>query len=45
MIRLEIVEKLPDVCQRIQQGDKLTEGDRKALLDIAELALSKFSYD
>ncbi len=29
-------EKLPDVCQRIEDGEKLSEGDRLALLDIAQ---------
>ncbi|MGK7874108.1 MAG: alternate F1F0 ATPase, F1 subunit alpha [Xenococcaceae cyanobacterium] len=35
-VRQTIVEQLPDVCQRIQAGEKLSEGDRQALLDVAK---------
>lgn len=31
--------QLPDICQRILFGEKLTEGDRKALLDLSEILL------
>lgn len=31
--------QLPDVCQRIVLGETLTEGDRKALLDLAAIVL------
>ena len=33
--------QLPDVCQRIEFGEKLSEGDRKALLDLAAIVLGK----
>lgn len=31
--------QLPDICQRILFSEKLTEGDRKALLDLSEILL------
>jgi F-type H+-transporting ATPase subunit alpha len=33
--------QLPDVCQRILFGEKLAEGDRKALLDLAAIVLAQ----
>jgi F-type H+-transporting ATPase subunit alpha len=33
--------QLPDVCQRIEFGEKLSEGDRQALLDLAAIVLAK----
>jgi len=33
--------QLPDICQRILLGEKLSEGDRKALLDLAAIVLTK----
>lgn len=32
--------QLPDVCQRIMLGEKLVEGDRRALLDLAAIVLA-----
>ena len=32
-------EQLPDVCQRIEAGEKLSEGDRQSLINIAETKL------
>lgn len=39
-IRQHIVRQLPDVCYRIESGEKLSEGDRLALLDIAQEAIT-----
>jgi F-type H+-transporting ATPase subunit alpha len=39
LVRQAVREKIPDVCQRIETGEKLTEGDRQALLDIAADAI------
>jgi F-type H+-transporting ATPase subunit alpha len=33
--------QLPDVCQRIEFGEKLSEGDRQALLNLAAIVLGK----
>ncbi|MGK7915280.1 MAG: F0F1 ATP synthase subunit alpha, partial [Prochloraceae cyanobacterium] len=38
-VRQEIVKQLPDVCQRIETGEKLSQGDQQALLDIAREAI------
>ena len=35
-VRQAIKERLPDVCQRIELGKKLSEGDRQVLLDLAQ---------
>ncbi|MBE7384832.1 MAG: alternate F1F0 ATPase, F1 subunit alpha [Leptolyngbya sp. SIO1E4] len=37
--------KLPDVCQRILFGEKLTAGDRKALLDLAKIILKSADWE
>ena len=37
-----VAENLADVCQRIKQGQKLSEGDRLAILNIAEEAVQQF---
>lgn len=34
-LRQAIREQLPDVCQKIESGKKLSEGDRASLLDLA----------
>ena len=39
-VRQAVVEQLPDVCGRIETGEKLTPGDRQALLDVAQLSCS-----
>ena len=41
LVREEIRKMLPDVCYRIEAGEKLSEGDRKALLDIAQSAIEE----
>ncbi|MGF1478524.1 MAG: alternate F1F0 ATPase, F1 subunit alpha [Cyanophyceae cyanobacterium] len=38
VVRQAVQRQLPDVCQRIE-GGPLSEGDRQALLDIAQLAI------
>jgi F-type H+-transporting ATPase subunit alpha len=38
-IRQKICQQLPDVCDRILSGETLSQGDRLALLDIAQEAL------
>lgn len=38
-----VESQLPDVCQRIELGDQLSEGDRHALLDLAELTFTPLS--
>ncbi|GAB4529335.1 MAG: alternate F1F0 ATPase, F1 subunit alpha [Pleurocapsa sp.] len=35
-LRQAVREKLPDICQRIEGGKKLTQGDRMSLLNIAQ---------
>ncbi|MDJ0707485.1 MAG: alternate F1F0 ATPase, F1 subunit alpha [Leptolyngbyaceae cyanobacterium MO_188.B28] len=45
IVRQKVTELLPDVCQRIRSGEKLSEGDRKALLDAAELGLEGMRKD
>ena len=35
-------EQLPDVCQRIEAGEKLSEGDRQSLINIAHKILDSF---
>lgn len=42
-IRRSVVEKLPDVCRRIEQGDKLAEEDRQALEEVISAALGDLS--
>ena len=37
--------QLSDICQRILFGEKLSEGDRKALLDLAQLVLAREAGD
>lgn len=39
-IRQSVRERLPEVCRRIQSGEKLSEEDRKALLDNAQESLA-----
>lgn len=40
-VRQEVSKVLPDVCQRIEAGEHLSEGDRKALLDLAQTTIEK----
>ena len=42
-VRQAVRERLPDVCQRIEAGEKLTESDRQTLLDITVSAVSDVS--
>jgi len=39
LIRKTVTEKLPDLCTRIQSGDKLNDEDRSALLNTAREAI------
>ena len=36
MIRGKVAEKLPKLCQKIEQGEGLSEGDRRALLKVTK---------
>ncbi|NEQ08175.1 MAG: alternate F1F0 ATPase, F1 subunit alpha [Moorea sp. SIO4E2] len=36
-VRQAVVEQLPEVCRRIEVGEKLSEGDRQALLNFSQL--------
>jgi len=38
-VRQAVTEQLPDLCERIQKGEKLADDDRKALLDAAKAAI------
>ncbi|MFP4055683.1 MAG: alternate F1F0 ATPase, F1 subunit alpha [Candidatus Brocadiia bacterium] len=39
LARQAVAEQLPKVCQRIQEGEKLSDEDRKAILETAEAAI------
>ena len=35
-----VKRELPEICQQIQQGEKLSEGDRQKLLTVSQNSLS-----
>jgi F-type H+-transporting ATPase subunit alpha len=39
-VQKAVIEKLPDLCLRIQSGEKLNKEDREALLDVARGAVN-----
>ncbi len=43
-VRQAIVEQLPDLCQKIELGEKLSQGDRLALLAVAKRAIEQANY-
>ena len=43
-VRQAIVEQLPDLCQKIEVGEKLSQGDRLALLAVAKRAIEQANY-
>ena len=43
-VRQAIVEQLPDLCQKIEVGEKLSQGDRLALLEVAKRAIEQANY-
>ncbi|MEA5534978.1 alternate F1F0 ATPase, F1 subunit alpha [Crocosphaera sp. XPORK-15E] len=45
MIRLEVTDKLPKICQRITKGKSLKESDHQDLLKVAETAIAELGYN
>ncbi|MDL1964445.1 MAG: hypothetical protein LWW98_08965 [Deltaproteobacteria bacterium] len=45
LIRKAVITQLPDLCTRIQSGDKLSDEDRNAVLSIAGKAIKKMKSD
>ena len=43
-VRQAIVEQLSDLCQKIEVGEKLSQGDRLALLEAAKRAIEQANY-
>ncbi len=43
-VRQAIVEQLPDLCQKIEVGEKLSQGDHLALLEVAKSAIEQANY-
>ncbi len=43
-VRRAIFEQLPDLCQKIEVGEKLSQGDRLALLAVAKRAIEQANY-
>ena len=41
-VRQAITEQLPDLCQKIELGQKLSESDRQILLDLARKVIQNF---
>lgn len=42
-LRQAVSQQLPDICQKIESGQKLSEGDRASLLNLARVANDTFA--
>lgn len=42
VLQAALVERYPEICQRIKAGESLTEEDRKTLLDLAKTVIDEF---